>query len=37
MLAIKEVESIIGDNQLNDFEESFSEEALSTTNETQEN
>jgi cell division protein FtsZ len=33
----KEVESIIENNQLNDCEQSFSEEALSTTNEIEEN
>ena len=33
----QEVESIIEDNQSNDYEQSFSEEAPSTTNETEEN
>ena len=33
----QEVESIVEDNQSNDYEQSFSEEALSATNETEEN
>ena len=32
----QEVESIVEDNQSNDYEQSFSEEALSATNETEE-
>ena len=37
MLSNQEVESIIEDNQSNDYEQSFSEEALSDSNETEEN